>query len=119
MKALLLSLGCLLATPLVAHADSAKPEETTPIKDARLVPVMTNGVFVGLKVYAIRAGGRFDQPQARFAYGDTIELVDGVAVTTDAGSVALHDKVILGKADAVVTVRRQAQLVKLASKALP
>jgi len=88
------------------------------VKDARLVPVMRDGVFVGLKVYAIKAGGRFDQPTAKFLAGDTIEQIDGEPVTTDAGTRALHAKVIEGSADAQVTVRRRGELVTLHSRAV-
>jgi len=119
MKTLLVTFGLLLTTPAMVSADDAtRPGQPTALKDARLVPAMKDDVFVGFKVYAIRTGGRFDQPQARFHNGDTIESIDGVAVTTEAGSTALHDKVILGTADAVVTVRRNGQLVTLASKSV-
>jgi len=120
MKPLLaMMFGLLLTTPALVRADdSSRPGEAAASKDARLVPAMKDDVFVGFKVYAIRAGGRFDQPQARFLNGDTIESIDGAAVTTTAGSTALHDKVILGTADAVVTVRRNGQLVTLASKSV-
>jgi hypothetical protein len=79
---------------------------------------MKEGVFIGLRVYAIRPGGRFAQPQAPFENGDVIEAVDGVAVITEAGARALHDHVIRGDADARVTVRRRGGVVELASKAI-
>jgi hypothetical protein len=117
-----LALGLLLATPLPALADDSPskpaPAEAAAVRDARLVPVLREGAFVGLKVYAIRPGGRFDQPQSPFHNGDTIEEIDHVPVTSDTGTTALHDKVIVGKADAVVTVRRAGKVVMLTSKAV-
>lgn len=122
----------LLAAPLVASLALAlqlaaspspafgepPPSTTAPTtSDGRLVPVLRDGVFVGLKVYAIRAGGRFDQPTAKFQAGDTIEQIDGVAVTTDAGTRALHDKVIEGRGDATVSLKRAGKPVTLHSKA--
>ena len=116
---LLFVFGLSLATPLFGRADDAPPIRSADVRDARLVPTMKEGVFVGLKVYAIRPGGRFAQPQAPFENGDLIEAIDGVAVVTDEGTRALHDKVILGKADAIVTVQRRGAAIGLASKALP
>jgi type II secretory pathway component PulC len=109
----------LLTGPAIAHADDVRPARSVDIREARLVPVTKDGTFIGLRVYSVRAGGRFDQPQARFQNGDLIETIDGVAVTTGDGTIALHDKVILGTADASITVRRKGQLVTLASKAIP
>ncbi|MBA3394977.1 MAG: hypothetical protein H0T89_20190 [Deltaproteobacteria bacterium] len=107
----------LVAFPGPAFADTP-PSTTAPTtSDARLVPVIRDGVFVGLKVYAIRAGGRFDQPTAKFHAGDTIEQIDGVAVTTDAGTRALHDKVVEGRGDATITIKRAGKPVTLHSKA--
>ncbi len=82
------------------------------------MPLMRDGVFAGLKVYAIRRGGRFDQPEARFQAGDVIEQVDGLVVTSDAGTRALHDRVIAGRADATVIVRRAGAVVTLTSRAV-
>jgi len=118
MKTFALALAFLLL-PALAAADDAPTERSGEQQtiDARLVPLVRDGVFVGLKVYAIKPGGRFDQPTARFRAGDTIEQIDGEAVTTDAGTRALHDKVVRGTADATVTVRRAGTLVTLYSKA--
>lgn len=109
----------LVAAPAAAFADTAKQPVSGPqiTSEGRMVPVLKDGTFVGIKVYAIKAGGRFDQPTAKFLNGDTIEKIDGVDVTTDAGSYALRDKVILGTSDAKVTLRRQGQVVELLSKA--
>ncbi len=107
----------LVGSPGPAFAETP-PSTTAPTtSDGRLVPVLRDGVFVGLKVYAIRPGGRFDQPTAKFQAGDTIEQIDGVAVTTDAGTLALHDKVIEGRGDATVSIKRAGKPVTLHSKA--
>jgi hypothetical protein len=104
---------------MVVRADDASIGlAVSKIKDARVVPLMKDGVFIGLKVYAIRPSGRFDQPSARFHNGDMIDTIDGEKVTSDAGARRLHDNVIEGKADAVVVVRRGNQLVTLTSKAM-
>jgi hypothetical protein len=108
-------LAALLTTPIVAFAEDAKPPATQPAQDARLVPAMRDGKLVGLKIYAIRPGGRCDA--AKLLNGDTILAVDDVPVTTDAGALAFHDKVIGGSADAVITVTRRGTTVKVTSKA--
>jgi hypothetical protein len=115
MKKLLVA-ACLFVAPAVAMAEDNSPPSSTAIKDARLVPAMKDGALVGLKIYAIRPGGRFDQPQAPFLNGDTIQSVDGVFVMLEAGAKALHDNVIEGKADAEVVVLRKGATVTLASK---
>lgn len=109
-----------VAAPTVVLADPAPSEHPLDPATAhgRLVPVMRDGAFIGLKVYAIKAGGRFDQPTAKFQNGDTILAVDGEAVTTDAGTRALHDKVLLGKADATVSLQRAGKAMTLQSKAV-
>ncbi len=111
--------GLLLTTPVVAAADDVHdaPAADAAMKDARLVPVLRDGTFVGLKVYAIRAGGRFDR--VGFRNGDTIEAVDNEPVTSEAGTRALHDKVVLGKADAQITLRHEGKVLTITSKANP
>jgi S1-C subfamily serine protease len=115
MKKLAL-LAALIAAPAIAFADDAKPpaQQQQP-QDARLVPALRDGQPVGLKVYAIRPGGRF--AQAAFENGDTIEAIDEEPVITEAGRRALFDKVVNGTADATVTVRRKGALMKLTSRA--
>ncbi len=113
-----LVIGLLVISPTLADADdTASPVASPNTKDARLVPLRKDGVVVGLKVYAIRAGGRFDQPSDKFNAGDTIVSVDGVPVTTDAGTTALYRKVIGGAADAAVIVIRNDRRITLTSKA--
>jgi hypothetical protein len=114
----LLFLGLAVHAPAFAGADPGAKPAYADTKDARLIPVLKDDVFVGLKVYAIRDGGRFDQPAGKFEPGDTIETVDGAAVTTEAGAKALYDKVIRGAADTVVTVRRKGEVVSLTSTAI-
>jgi type II secretory pathway component PulC len=115
-RALFLGLA-LTSIVAPAYAEDAKPPATpiAPAKDARLVPVLKDGKFAGIKVYAIKPGGRFDQ--AKFQNGDTVEKIDGVPLADDGGR-ALHEKVIEGKADATVTVRRRGKAVELKSKAI-
>lgn len=110
--------GCLLAAPAVQAEPPAPPPAEREVRDARLVPTLKDGVLVGLKVFAIKPGGRFDQPQARFANGDLIVAIDDAPASTDAGQRALVDKVIDGKADAVVTVERRGARLTLHSKAV-
>ena len=117
MKKLLVA-ACLFVAPALAVAEDKSPPAPETTKDARLVPAMKNGVFVGLKIYAIRPGGRFDHPQCRFQNGDTIQSVDDVSVTLDAGATALRDKVIAGRADAVVVVLRKGASVTFTCKAV-
>jgi len=117
MKPILLGLVlAVLAPTTVALADS--PPISDPAKDGRLVPTIRNGKPEGLKVYAIRAGGRFDQSTAKFENGDTILIVDDQPVTEQAGALALYDRVIGGKADATVIVSRKGEKVTLQSKAI-
>lgn len=113
MKILVMMLGLLVA-PSLAAADDLAPPSQPQTQDARLVPVMQDGKFVGIKVYAIRQGGRF--AAAAFQNGDTILTIDGEPVTTDAGKQALNDKVIRGTADATVVVKRRGNQVTLTSK---
>jgi type II secretory pathway component PulC len=108
-------LAALLTTPVVAFAEDANPPATQPAQEARLVPAMRDGKLVGLKIYAIRPGGRCDA--AKLQNGDTILAVDDVSVATDTGSVTFHDRVIDGGADATITVLRRGATVKLTSKA--
>lgn len=115
MKPILLGLALALLAPTAALADSP-PAASEPAKDGRLVPAIRNGKPEGLKVYAIRAGGRFDQ--AKFENGDTILTVDDQPVTEQAGALALYDRVIGGKADATVVVTRKGEKVTLQSKAI-
>lgn len=80
--------------------------------EARLVPTTDDAKgFVGYKVFAIHAGGRFEH--AGFQMGDVITAVDNTAVTTDAGRQALDKNVIGGAAKATVTVTRAGQPVTL------
>lgn len=112
-------LGSLLLAPMTASAEeAAPPAKTVEVKDARLIPAMRDGVFTGMKVYAIRAGGRFDQPHGPFSNGDTIVQVDGKPMADTEAGIALRDRVILGKADVVVVVERKGQRVTLTSKAI-
>jgi len=117
MKPLLLGLALALLAPItIAVADS--PPISDPAKDGRLVPTVRNGKLEGLKVYAIRAGGRFDQATAKFENGDTILIVDDQPVTEQAGALALYERVLGGKADATVIVSRKGERVTLHSKAI-
>lgn len=117
MKPILFGLALALLAPATAFADSPPPASEA-IKDGRLVPSMRDGKPQGLKLYAIRAGGRFDQATAKFQNGDTILSVDGLAVTEQGGGLALYDRVIGGKADATVVVLRAGSQVTLQSKAI-
>ncbi|MCX5746243.1 MAG: hypothetical protein NT062_27515 [Proteobacteria bacterium] len=118
MNKLVLILGLALSSTAPALADTRTDRTATPeTSGARLIPAMKDQQMVGLKVYAIVAGGRFDQPSGKFANGDLITAVDGLAVTTEAGARALFERVIDGKADAVVTVTRKGAEVKLTSRA--
>lgn len=120
MKAFACALALLVATPLVAAAEA--PTLTTEqiiAAHARLVPTFREKVMVGLKVFAIKTSGRFNQPQAPFKAGDVIESVDGTPVTSDAGQRLINERVILGRADASVVVQREGKQLTLLSKALP
>ena len=108
--------GLLAIAPARAHADDKAPTTTASVRDARLVSFKSGGKFAGWKVYVVRAGGRFDQPSAKFINGDVIEEVDGVAVV-EAETNAVYDKIVVGTADTVITVRRQGKPLKLTSKA--
>ncbi len=69
----------------------------------RLVPAYRDHKLVGFKVYAIRpGGGRY--AAAGMENGDTIEAVDGVAVTAEADAA----KVTAARVPVNVTVRRHA-----------
>lgn len=116
MKTLIIGVVLALHVPTTASADSP-PAKSESRQEGRLVPVMLDGKPIGLKVYAIRPGGRFDQPTARFQNGDTIESVDGLSVLEEAGAVALYGNVIGGNADATVVVLRHDERITLASKA--
>jgi len=117
MKPILLGLVLALLAPTTVSADPSAPV-SEQAKDGRLVPSIRNGKPHGLKVYAIRAGGRFDQPTAKFQNGDTILSVDDQPVTEQAGAIALYDRVIAGKADATVVLLRKGEQVTLQSKAI-
>lgn len=112
----LLALTLALSVPAIATA-APPPSKTESARDARFVPVMRDGKPIGIKVYAIRAGGRFDQPTAKFQNGDTVETVDGLAVVEEGGSLAFYERVVFGKADATVVVLRKGERITLASKA--
>lgn len=116
MKTFIIGVALALHVPATASADS-RPATSESRQEGRLVPVSRDGTPIGLKVYAIRPGGRFDQPTARFQNGDTIESVDGVSVLEEAGVAALYGNVIGGKADATVVVLRHGERITLASKA--
>lgn len=116
MKILLLAFGLALA-PALAGADPSPPSHSDlAAAGARLVPALRDGKPEGLKVYAIRPGSRFDAIGLR--NGDTILRVDGVSVVTDAGAHALVDKVIAGKADATIAIRRKGAATTIESKAI-
>lgn len=117
MKTILFGIALALLVPATVSADPP-PAAADAVKDGRLVPAMRNGKPEGLKLYAIRANGRFDQPTAKFQNGDTIISVDDQAVTDQLGALALHERVILGKADATVVVARAGTRVTLVSKAI-
>ena len=109
----------LALTPVFAHADAKPPAAPAldAIRDARLVPTVRDRVLVGYKVFAIKAGGRFDQAQDPFKAGDLIEVADGHPATSTEGQVAIA-AIATGASDVVVEVRRQGALVKLTSKAV-
>jgi type II secretory pathway component PulC len=113
---LVIAIICALDVAAAAEPDPPTPTET---HDARLIPTYDADaqVFVGFKVYAIRARGRFDA--MKFANGDLLERVNGFALTTVEGAKALDDDVIAGHADATVVVERKGALVTLATTAIP
>lgn len=102
------SIILLMAAPALARAEpNTDLEQRVRTADARLVPVIRDGQLVGIKVYAIKPGGRF--AVAKFENGDTIERVNGAPVVDDAGSRALKDGVIDGKYQARVDIVRRGQ----------
>src|SRR4051812_22653335 len=106
--------AALAASPAPSYADSTPPNQATSA-GARLVPVVKDDVYVGLKVYAIESGSRFDQ--AGFENGDMIEKIGGEPVTTAKGIEALNNNVIRGAADATIDVVRKGAHIQLVSKA--
>ena len=107
---ILLVLAMLFAPSLAAANDT----KTSATLGARLVPAMHDGELVGFKIYAIRKNGPADKAQLQS--GDTILRIDGVAVITDEGTVALFDKLASATTDFTLEVRRRGKLVTLSSK---
>jgi hypothetical protein len=112
MKILLATVALLLA-PSFAVAEDAPPSQQREDKP-RIVPAMRDGKLEGLKLYAIRKGSRLDQQG--FMNGDTLLVIDGEPVITEAGTRAVHDKVLRGDADASVKLRRRGQEITVESK---
>jgi general secretion pathway protein C len=69
------------------------------MKGARVVPAIKNGQPNGMKLYAIRPSSVF--ARLGFTNGDTIEQINGTAITTPDKALELYTK--LQKVD-VVTV---------------
>ena len=90
----------LLAAPLsLAIADDAKPQPPTPpakeeAKEVRLVPAVRNGKPEGLKMYAIKAGGRL--AKAGFKNGDTLTHIDGTFVPDALSEPAVREVIVEG-----------------------
>src|SRR5690349_17701070 len=113
MKMLLLAFG-LSASPTLGFASSGSSIEAMD-QDARLVPVVRDDVFVGLKVLAIKPQGQF--ARAGFQNGDVIERVDNHPITSEMGARRL-DTFIAGTATTKIDVRRRNTLVTLICRVL-
>lgn len=103
MKKLVIAVALAFA-PSIALAERAAPPKAEAEKEARFVPAMRDGKLEGYKVYAIRAGGRFEK--AGLQNGDTLTHLDGTPATDQAVApkmAALLD----GSAEVKVTVTRK------------
>lgn len=105
MKQLIVALALALAfAPSAVLAEQAPPPKAEAEKEARFVPAMKDGKPEGYKVYAIRAGGRFEK--AGLQNGDTITHVNGTIATATTAGPALT-QLMDGTAEVKVTVTRK------------
>jgi len=104
MKKLVVALVLAAFVPSIALAEQAAPPKADVEREARFVPAMRDGKPEGYKVYAIRAGGRFDK--AGLKNGDTITHVNGTSATLAEAGPALA-QMMDGSAEVKVTVTRK------------
>jgi type II secretory pathway component PulC len=107
----MLSVATVLTLGMTATTRVAKAADTTETKQAteRLVPTLRDGKFVGFKTYALARESRY--ARAGCQNGDTIEAIDGVAITSpeDLGRIETG----LARNGVVeLTVRRRGNLLK-------
>lgn len=102
--ATVLTLGMTAATSVAKAADSTEAKAPTE----RLVPTLRDGKLVGFKTYALARESRYFK--AGCQNGDTIEEIDGVAITTpeDLGRIETG---LRTNGVVKLTVRRRGQLL--------
>lgn len=116
MTKLLAALALAISVPAVALADAPKAAMPSPSQDGRVVLALKDGKTQGYKLYAIREGGIFDRPGARFQNGDTIVKVNGKGMDDEHGYALFLTKVWSGEGDAVVTLIRKGTEMEMAIK---
>jgi type II secretory pathway component PulC len=65
---------------VVATAQAAEPAKPASASTERLVPTLRDGKLIGFKTYALKPESPY--AKAGCQNGDTIEAIDGVAITT-------------------------------------
>lgn len=103
----------LLALPVVAVAEDAKPAPTKPAPkdEPRFVPTVKDGKPVGVKIYAIKPGSRF--AVQGYKNGDTLTAVDGQSVNDTATETAFREVVMEGTRGGKVDLIRAGKAMTL------
>ncbi len=96
MLAVLLTAGVVSIT----QGDARPQSVSNRVLEVRFVPLVRDGRLVGLKVFAIRDGSRYERAALR--NGDTIEAIDGAWVLHHTDAAKLTD----ARRDVSVRVRR-------------